>query len=96
MAIFSLLSRFQRMIGVGLPVALQVRVTLASSRTIASEELSESSISGGTVNRYTYPCTMLLCFCDIVYIMANTRRTVDICDDWRYAGNPYIIYEVTK
>lgn len=42
-------SRFQRMLGVGLPVALQVRLTLAPSRTIASDELCESSIFGGTI-----------------------------------------------
>lgn len=48
MTIFSLSSRFHRIVGVGLPEALQVRVTFAFSRTIASEELWESSILGGT------------------------------------------------
>jgi len=46
-------SRFQRMLGVGLPVALQVRLTLAPSRTIASDELCESSIFGGTITTNT-------------------------------------------
>lgn len=44
-------SLFQRMLGVGLPVALQVRLTLAPSRTIASDELCESSMFGGTATR---------------------------------------------
>lgn len=48
MTIFSLSSRFHRIVGVGLPEALHVSVTLAFSLTMASEELCESSIFGGT------------------------------------------------
>lgn len=48
MAILELSSRFHLTVGVGLPVALHLRVTLEPSRTITSLELSESSMFGGT------------------------------------------------
>ena len=42
-------SRRQRTVSGGVPVALQINVTLACSRTTTSELLRESSILGGTI-----------------------------------------------
>lgn len=53
--ILVLSSRFHLTLGVGDPVALQVNVSFAPSRTMTSLLLRESSMFGGTVtsNRYT-------------------------------------------
>lgn len=60
MLIFSLSSLFQRILGVGLPVALQVSVTFAFSLTIASDELCESSIFGGTKKKKKFHKKLIL------------------------------------
>lgn len=51
MVILALSSRFHLTVGVGKPVATQVKVSFAPSRTMMSLLLRESSIFGGTVDR---------------------------------------------